>query len=149
MSKHNFQRSLVIGQAGEALLLELWPELRQTDGRKGDFLLHNGDVLEVKSDSYSLKATKNFFMERWSDFDRKKPGGPWQSLAHGAKYFFYWFPADLTGFLFHTQELVDKLEELEHTLETRFVDNETWTTVGYKVPRNDLLNICEVKEFLC
>ncbi len=147
MSKHSFAKSLAIGKAGEALLLELWPELVPTDGRRGDFLLPSGDKMEVKSDNYDHTEFGNFFMERWSDFDRKKPGGPWQALEHGAPRFFYWFPKARIGYIFHTSELVELLEHLEHTFEPKLIQNTSWLTVGYKVPRGLLKTIYIKKEF--
>ncbi len=147
MSKHNFARSLAKGKESEVLLLKLWPQLTPTDGRKGDFLLPSGDKLEVKSDNYDHEKTGNMFIERWSDFDKKKEGGPWQALEHGAKYFFYWFPLNRVGYMFETQNLVDFLAETEHTYTPVLIENARWTTVGYKVPRDSLKAIYTKKEF--
>lgn len=146
MSKHNFVRSLKKGLDAEAKLLELWPELVRLDGRKGDFTLE-GIKMEVKSDFYGLSRTKNLFIERWSNFDRKKPGSVWQALEHGCDLFFYWFPADQVGFLFSTRELLALVEATEHKYDPVFVQNKSWRTVGYKVPIKSLLSIAIRKEW--
>jgi len=146
MSKHKFKDSLAVGKAGEALLQKLWPELVPTDGRKGDFML-NELKLEVKSDSYDANKTSNLFLERFSDFDKKKPGGPWQSLEHGAELFFYWFPGNKLGYLFKTSALVTFLEENEHLYKPVLIDNVHWVTIGYKVPVDSLKHLYIKKEW--
>lgn len=144
---HKFKNSLKVGKDGETLLHKLWPALERIDGRAGDFRLPNGEKLEVKSDTYNHDTTENFFMERWSDFDKKKPGGPWQALAHGCQNFFYWFPKNRIGYLFNTQELVDILELIEHTLKPVMIENVRWLTIGYKVPRATLSKLWLRKDF--
>lgn len=146
MSKHNFASSLKKGKDAEAKLLKLWPELVRLDGKKGDFTL-DGVKMEIKSDYYGLARTKNLFIERWSDFDRKKPGSVWQAVNHGCDLFFYWFPADQVGFLFNTAELLTHLEHTEHQYNPVFVQNKSWRTVGYKVPIVSLLSIAVRKEW--
>ena len=147
MTKHNFARSLAAGQAGEKLLLSLWPQLTPTDGRRGDFLLPSGEKMEVKSDSYDHNKTSNLFVERWSDFDAKKPGGAHQAQEHGAAYFFYWFPLNRIGYMFSVQDLVDFMDNFEFKYSPVLIENRSWTTVGYKVPREDLKAIYTKKEF--
>lgn len=143
---HNFANSLKIGKAGEAALNRLWPELVPTDGRKGDFKLGK-DTVEVKTDSYDMDKTVNFFIERWSDIANQKPGGPWQSLEHGAKYFVYWFPKNGTAFVFETLELVTYLNTVLADYQSITIPNRAWVTVGYKIPRETLKSLAIIKEF--
>lgn len=138
---HHFGSSLAKGKRGEDLLSELWPELQRLDGRKGDFTW-NGIKVELKTDSYDMAKTKNFFLEVWSDVDKGKPGGPWQALQHGAELFCYFYSNNLTMYIFDTQALVYYLDGLpKDYYQSVKVPNRTWTTVGYKVPREDLKHL--------
>lgn len=141
--RHNFAKSKLIGQKGEELFMKLYPvPLEHLDGRKGDFrVVSTGELLELKSDSYDIAKTANFFMERFSNFDRKTDGGPWQSLEHGADLWVYWYTTNLRAFVFNTKELVEFLDENLHKYQERLVQNERHTTVGYKVPRSELAHL--------
>lgn len=143
--KHNFKESLAKGKAGEALLLKLWPELVPTDGRKGDFMLGPNKV-EVKSDNYSMD-TGNFFMERWSDFLKQKPGGVWQALQHEANIFVYWYPKDKIAFIFDSVILKNALEDIIKDLTPVQIPNVAWLTIGFKVPRQLLEPYFTIKDF--
>lgn len=132
--RHNFKASLEKGKQGEIKLMKLWPELQRTDGRSGDYILPSGTKVEIKSDFYDHDATKNFFIETWSDVDKKKPGGPTQALLHGCKYFVYYFITHDIAYIFDTEDLAQQL--LATDLGTPcIIQNKTWATVGYKVPR--------------
>jgi hypothetical protein len=144
---HKFQKSLKVGKAGEATLLKLWPELVAiAGGRKGDFLLGDQKV-ELKTDSYDMDASPNFFMERYSGSIVNKEGGPWQSLEHGSHLFVYFFSKNLTAFVFNTEKLVEALNVLIPDLKPVTVRNIGWNTVGYKVPREALAHLYEVKSW--
>lgn len=137
MGKPNFKVDLAKGQAGELLLLEMWPELVRLSGRHADYIAPDYTGLELKSDSYSMAKTANMFIERWSDVKAKKPGGPWQAFGRGSGYFAYMYMPDKTCFLFRTHELIAFLEPLiaDKTLQSAVVRNIAWITLGYKVPR--------------
>lgn len=130
---HDFSKSLEWGQAGEIEFIKLWPELTRENGREYDFILPNGETVELKTDNYDMQRTENFFMERWSSWADKKPGGVWQSKA---TYFVYYFIKNQTAFVFDTIKL-------RHYLDTQKyggiqIKNKGWTTVGFKVPRKEL-----------
>lgn len=132
--KH-FHKDLAKGKAGEAAFAKLCPKLSRTDGRAGDFSTPDGVVVELKTDSYSMQATANFFIERYSSVDVGSPGGPWQAAAHGCKYFVYFYSTEGVAFVFDVQELIGQLEPLLGTLKPVEIRNHRWTTVGFKVPR--------------
>lgn len=144
---HIFGKSLAVGKRGEALLLAAWPELIPIPGgRKGDFTL-DGVKVELKTDSYKLDKTENFFIERWSDVDKKKPGGPWQSKEHEAVIFVYFYSSDMVAYIFNTVKLVKALEGIIKGLKPVNIPNIAWTTVGYKVPREALKHLYQVRTF--
>lgn len=140
MSKYGWKSSLAKGKAGEEMLLQLWPELIKMDNKAADFLLPDGTAVELKSDSYNMIDTANYFIERYSDIDAGKPGGPWQSWGRGCKYFVYMYTQNKTAFVFHTTELMKAVEAMEATgkLKPVSIRNARHTTVGYKVPRQAL-----------
>lgn len=148
MRQHNFQTSLAKGKAGEALILKLWPELMATDGRKGDFLLGADKLkVEVKSDSYGLHGSPNFFFERYSNASKGSPGGPWQALAHGCNLFVYFYPSDRVAFIFDTVIVVNLLNQLITSLQPVEVQNRGYTTIGFKVPRSELEGLYILQKF--
>lgn len=147
MNKSNFAVDLKRGQAGEELLLKHWPGLVRLDGRKADFRTEEGKLLELKTDSYDMNKTANFFIERWSDVDQLKPGSVWQSSGHGVDLFVYMFPANKTYFIFKVDSLLAELEPIIKDLEPVHVPNRSWTTVGYKVPRAKLAHLAEQRSW--
>ena len=141
----SFRASLNLGAVGEMLYHQAHcGTLNRTNGRAGDFVnRETGDIVELKTDYYPMDKTPNFFFERFSDGDKKSPGGPWQALGHGCKTFVYFFVANMTTFTFDTAQLVAHLDSIEHTLEPFKVGNSTWTTIGYRVPREVLAPLYE------
>lgn len=133
---HDFKESLKRGQDGETELLKLWPELIAADGRKHDFTLPNGDTVELKTDYYDADKTPNFFMERWSNWADKKPGGVWQSSA---TYFAYYFIKNGLLFVFKTNALREFMDGQKYGGIS--VRNKGWTTVGYRVPRAQVMHL--------
>lgn len=149
----SFQSSLRTGAIGETLFYQAHcGDLKRIDGMKGDFeFLHGprmGEKLELKTDFYDLNKTPNFFFERWSDRDAKTPGGPWQSLQHGCRWFSYFFVSNFIHFDFETLKLVSVLETIIPTMKPVQVRNSGWITEGYRVPREMLVDIATPVELV-
>jgi hypothetical protein len=118
--------------------------LRVEGHRKWDFDCTDGYAYELKTDTYSMHKSQNFFMERWSVLDKKKPGGPWQALENGADIFIYCFINNKTYFEFKDlPALVDRLDLLTEKQGLVYIPNKGWTTAGYKVKRDSLKDLCE------
>jgi hypothetical protein len=132
---HDFKTSLKKGQVGEELLLKAFPNLTKLDGRRSDFISDRGDRWELKTDSYDMEVTANFFIELLSDLAREKPGGPRQALSHGSNVWCYLFVKNMVLFTFNTAELVAWLDVNENNYIPSRIPNKNWTTVGIKVPR--------------
>ena len=117
-------------------------DLTRIDGLEGDFIWHEtGEKLELKTDTWSMAKTPNYFMERYSDRETKSPGGPWQALSHGCDLFVYFYVQDLTYFVFDTRKLVGALEKIIPRIEPTLITNRSWVTEGYRVPRAMLSDI--------
>lgn len=140
---HIFQDSLKEGQAGEDFFYELNKDtLERLDGLKNDFrIIKTGDNIELKSDYYSVEKTPNFFMETVSVLSDNKQGGPFQALANGNKYYVYFFVKDKVMYIFETEKLVNRLNEIKDNYEDCQIPNKNHITIGKKIPRDVLKDI--------
>lgn len=141
MKVFDFQKQLKTGKTGEEEFHRLFPKLKKLDGRKGDFELPNGKKLELKTDNYSPIKTSNFFMEVFSDFEKGKLGGPWQSQSHGSSIFVYKYSESDKCYWFVVDSLVKFLEENLTKYKHCSIMNKGWFGVGLLVPRTDLIHL--------
>jgi hypothetical protein len=136
----DFKKQLKVGAKGESLFLSLYPKLEKADGIKYDFML--GDkTLELKTDTYSMTETPNFFMEHLSDCKSGKLGGPWRALQDGVDYFVYMYQAQKQCFWFEPKPLVEFLDVYIRTAGYKVIRNKGWTSHGYTVPRETLSHL--------
>lgn len=134
----DFKEQLKIGDAGEQLLLEHYkgPKLSLFPGREYDFDRADGLRVELKSDSY--KNSRNFFFERYSDYEKKKPGSVWQSVGK-ADVFVYMFVNERVYYEFSDLPLLlSTLDDITRNMYAVLIRNKGWTASGYKVPRSKL-----------
>lgn len=142
----NFKESLKKGAKGEERFLLINPKgLTRLDGRKNDFIYKDIHI-ELKSDSYGIHGSPNFFIEKWSDVDSKKPGGPFQALEKNNELFIYYYPPkegqeDDVYFVFQTKRLVSFLNKNTEKYTLINIHNRAWITQGYKIPRVDLSHL--------
>ena len=136
-----FNEQLSVGGSGEELFLSLHPWLTKADGIKFDFL-RDDKTVELKTDTYSMGKTKNFFMERYSDTDRGTPGGPWRAAKDNVTCFVYMFLPEKMCFWFKSKELIQFLDEYCKNKRLVEIPNKTWITTGYLVPRDAVKHLC-------
>lgn len=143
----DFKDQLKVGTRGEELMLQHYHSpLILIPEHYADFKrVTDGKIVELKSDTYNIEKTPNFFWEVWSDLKGKKPGGPWQSKEHKVQVFIYYFVRHNTYFEFDLKEL---LKFLQPHADKRndgggwiFVKNKAWTTAGFTIPREDMKHI--------
>jgi len=150
----NFKEDLKRGEAAERRFQQLHKlQLTKPSHLKWDFDGPDGERLELKADFYDPTRTPNLFLERWSDVDKKKPGGVWQSLENGANIFCYWFVNG--GFWLECRDLPALVKFLDVHIEScppfevvnpaqqgsengQHYAASSWTTVGYRIPRKIL-----------
>lgn len=128
----HFGEQFNFGNKGESDFLKYYKAIKSSD-RAYDFIL-NKETVEIKTESRTLEQTPNFFIERYSDIDKLKPGGPWQSI--NTNYFIYYFINDKTFFWFKSKELCSFLDIWIETQKPIYIKNRTYTSVGFKVPRD-------------
>lgn len=146
---HKFSDSVQHGDAGEALFLEANPEYRK--GRYDSYTDFqsdlNGTTVELKTDTYSMERTPNFFIERYSSDQTMLPGGPYRNL--NTTYWVYYFLEQDTAFWFHPRDLVERIHELglddENTLVP--IRNRGYNTLGWKIPRSAVEDLAVVTHF--
>jgi len=139
-----FKDQLSVGGSGEALFLSLHPWLNKADGIKFDFE-RDGKSVELKTDTYSMKRTPNFFMERYSDTERGTLGGPWRAARDNVDFFVYMYSVERQCFWFNSKELVSFLDEYCKSKRLVEIPNKSWVTTGYLVPRSAVEHLVKVK----
>lgn len=137
-----FKDSLKNGTNGEDIFATKYKKkLERLDGRKADFKdIDTNELIELKTDFYPL-STGNFFIERYSDKDKKTAGGPWQSDSNGVNRYIYFYVKENVCFDFEVKALVKAMEKIIPSLTPTYIRNIRWVTQGYKVPRKMLENI--------
>ena len=136
----DFNEQLKVGTRGEKIFLSLYPNLKKADGIKYDFTI-DGKTLELKTDTYSMDDTPNFFMEHLSDTKTGKLGGPWRALQDGVDYFVYMYLAEKKCFWFRPKPLVEFLDKYIQNESYKVIKNKGWSSHGYTVPRELLKNL--------
>lgn len=138
----DFQEQLVVGNVGENDFLKYYAKLnpRKSLDRKIDIFLGDGTSIELKTDTYNMEATENFFMELYSDESAGVIGGPWRAQQDHVEFFVYYFPKNKTFFWFKTEQLCAALETIisESRLNLKTIRNKGWNAQGYAIPRTRL-----------
>ncbi len=136
----DFKTQLKVGDSGELLVLNKYPLiLYRLNANFADYIDEEGRIYELKTDTYPL-STGNFFIERWSDTEREKPGGPWQALANQVDIWLYLYLYDKV--LYQVDDVpafVAYLEaEILPSLKPIRVYNRGYYGTGYKVNRESV-----------
>jgi len=132
-----FNEQKEVGDIGEKLFLEYYPECTKGDGIIADFYLR-GEKVELKTDTWNMEETPNFFMEFQSDMKRGTPGGVFRSAEEGTKYYVYFFIVNKVFYWFDVVTLVNFLSTYIIGKKYKTVKNKAWITSGYTVPRDAL-----------
>ena len=146
----DFKTQLECGERGEELFLEYYPKkLTIHPGRDGDFIeVNSGKKIELKTDTYNINKTPNFFIERYSCIDKKSPGSVWQAAGHGCDIFCYMFVRHNIWFQFNNlPKLLERLNCLTQGLGLVYIKNAGWITGGFKIERTSLSDLYDIYEF--
>lgn len=148
MSKvFSFKDQLKIGNVHEQQFLKHYhsPIVKHGEFAYDFRRIIDGKRIELKSDTYDMNKTPNMFMEVWSDFEKKKPGGIWQSKEKKVDIFIYHFPKNFTYFEFNLKELIKELQKTADKYNERggfiYVRNNGWTTAGFTISREKLRHL--------
>lgn len=138
----NFKTQMAVGDKGESEFCLYYPELEPLKSKEKsvDFILKDGRIVEVKTESRCMNTTPNFFMETMS---HGKIGGPWRAKQDGVDDFVVYFIQNKTFFWFEPITLCDRLEFLITTkkFKLKTIWNPNWTAEGYAIPRSELEDV--------
>lgn len=139
----SFNKEFSKGLKGEDIFIQCYKDknARKSDTRDYDLLIKKDTKIELKTDYRSMESTPNIFIERWSDMDAKKPGGPYQSYEKGVFIFIYFFIIDMTFIWFKTLDLKNFIDKNKNTLYSRKIRNMNYNGFGYLVPRDKIQDI--------
>lgn len=150
MKTFSFNEQLEIGDVGEKHFKEHYANLGpvKSDKYEVDFFLKNGKSVELKTDSYDMEATDNFFMEMISDINSGKLGGVFRAKQDNVDLFVYYFLKNKTFFWFDVNKLHQRVEDLILTnkYKIKSIKNRRWTTQGYALPRSKFEDIIAIKQ---
>lgn len=146
-----FDEQLAIGNIGETNFQQYYSELnpQKSKDKKIDFILNNNHTVELKTDSYNMEKTPNFFMEQYTVSDDKiNLGGPWRTKEHGVNLFVYYFLNNKVFFWFCPITLCEFLDKYikDNKLNKISIPNKGsngtyYEAQGYKIPREILKSI--------
>lgn len=137
----DFNTQLLVGNEGERIFFDAYHNqpLTKIDNHFADFATKEGKIVELKTDTYPMEKTKNFYFERWSDFGKQKPGSVWQSLPMGVEILCYLFLVNKVYFEFtDLPQLQLMLDDYIKNKSYIIVRNKWGVSHGYKVPREVL-----------
>lgn len=142
----SFKEQLELGKKAESEFIKKYkgPKLHPHDGREYDFDREDGAKVELKTDTYDMDKTPNFFIERWSVVEKQKPGSVWQSYEKGVDVFVYYFINN--GVYFEFDDLaslifaVEAYVALAHPSEC-VIKNKDYSGMGWRVPREVLQSL--------
>lgn len=133
----NFYKDLKRGMDAEVKFHEKYGALLdRLDGREGDFIIKGTTLkIEIKSDFWDHDKWPNFICEVYRS--GKKPGGSFQALEHGCRYFCYWFAKDDRLYMFDTYRFCRRVTMLarRHHIPLETISNGTYNTSYYRIPR--------------
>ncbi len=132
-----FKKQIGVGNVGESLFLKTYAGSIKSTDLKYDFT-YNGKTVELKTDTYPMEKTANYFMEQYGSIEDKKLGGPWRAAQDNVDFFVYLYLADKKFFWFETKALKEFLDKQILSMRGKSVWNKGYTTFGFAVPRDIL-----------
>src|SRR5579864_9364737 len=148
----NFDEQRQIGDAGESDFIRIYEGLNPVKPERDfriDFHLNNGKTVELKTDSYDMERTPNFFMEQFTVSGNKTSlGGPWRTKEHAVDFFVYYFVKNKVFYWFcpiSLSEFLDKYVK-DNNLKMISIPNKDnrggyYEAQGYKIPREVLKSV--------
>lgn len=141
-----FSKQKKFGDKGENKFIEFYQKelkARAGDGKTIDILINENESVELKTDSYGLEDTENFFIERYGNIDKKKDGSVWRGSTDKIKWFVYYYIKDNTFFWFDVEKLKDFVDKNDNLFQVREVKNPGYSSMGYLVPRETVKHLVE------
>lgn len=151
MNTYTFDQRKIEGDEGENQFLKDFSNLnpKRFEGKNAfDFLVMDDRKVELKTDTYDMRKTLNFFMETLTKLNNgeDRMGGPWRAMRDKVYYFVYYFKQNRTYFWFKPEPLCNLLSTIivEDKLDTISVKNTDCGVdyaLGYKIPRDKVSSV--------
>lgn len=141
-----FKEQLKVGDEGEQLILKAYPGHYQiAPGNIVDLVrVRDSATIELKTDTYDIEKTVNFFIEFYSDINRRKVGGPFRALTDHVDEFWYLFIVNRHLFQFNDiPKLIVRIIEIANLSKLCYIGNRGWMTMGWKLPRTEFKDLYE------
>lgn len=143
---YDFRESLKFGQMAEYEFMQGYYEpIIYSPKLTYDFRTVEGnDKIELKTDDWAMEKTKNFFWERFSDFHKETPGGPWRARLNRVDRFCYYFIRN--GVYYEWTDVGLLCKTLQKHIDKQksgpiLIRNKAWYTAGYAFPRELVLDL--------
>lgn len=137
---YDFRESLKFGQMAEAEFMQGYYEpIIYSPKLTYDFrTVDTSDKIELKTDDWAMEKTPNHFWERYSDFYKETPGGPWRARLNRIDRFCYYFHRN--GVYYEFTDIPLLCKTLQKYIDKQkkgpiFIKNKAWITAGYAIPR--------------
>ncbi len=133
-----------VGSLGESYFRKKYEERLSKTAKsslKFDVYIDENKKVEIKTDTYSLKETENFFFEKIANDKTFTLGGPWRAKQDRVDYFVYFFLQDKVFYWFKTSELCARLEKILKECKKVSLLNRNHRTIGFLVKRELLKDI--------
>jgi len=135
----DWKQDLARGDVGEREFLAtfpMWQKGEDINRYEHDFVHRlTGETAELKTDYYNMEATPNIIVERYSNWERQTPGGPYRHDGSLSLWVYYYRKNGLF-LMYNPSQLIEKVDSLNLLLTP--VSNDRYTTMVYKVPRNSV-----------
>jgi len=142
----DFNTQLVTGDKGEDFFIKCYQSsnARKSDTKKFDLFVNDSDSVELKTDTYAMAKSPNFFMEQYGNLKRQphSVGGAWRAKRDNVNFFVYLFMQDRAFFWFNPITLCEHLDKNLENYEKRFIRNKTYTGLGFLVSRKSVSHLC-------
>jgi hypothetical protein len=131
-----FKNQLKVGNKGENYFIKCYHKLnpRKSSSKEIDIIIEDNKKVELKSDSYSMDKTPNFFLEKIGNNVSGKLGGAHRAVADGIDWFVYLYMNDKTFFWFKPEDLKNFIDSNKQ-LEEKRVLNKSYHSIGVLIPR--------------
>lgn len=144
----NFKKQLDVGNIGEQLFLDTYEGAVKSTDLKYDFLIGDTKV-ELKTDSWRMEDTPNFFMEKISNSNKNSIGGPYRAMQDNIDFFVYLFIKDNVFFWFDSKRLCRTLDRLTKNMKYHKIWNRSYDTLGHLIPRDSVKHLVIQKDEVC
>lgn len=153
MQQFEFGEQFGIGKDGERDFINAYSRFQPTlsTDRRWDIILWNGAKVELKTDTYRMNESPNYFLEQFTvSYGQRKIAGPWRAKEDCADYFVYYFYKDATFFWFDPKTLCPVIDSylVNSPMDYKYISNGTYYALGYPIARQAFDAVLMKKHFV-